>query len=527
MRSSIPQPRPAEAAYEAEEPPPATVVALRAAFAGLGELPEDALDDEGLLQAAEAWERIRARADAGQLAVLAAFAARRSGRDREFADDEVALALRLTRWSAAGRMELAEALAERLPATFAALRDGRIDQIRARAVADATLNLSDQAARAVEEAVLPKAERQNSSEVRRSARRAAVRADPAAAEKRRRKSEQDRHVAVVPREDAMADLSIFGAAEEVIAAYEQVDRLARAARADGDERTLDQLRADIALDLLAGRRPPGAAGAGAGGGAGGGAGDHPARPRRRAGGVGRVRADPGRDRPPDRRRRHLASAADRPGQRGPSRLWADGVSAAGSPGWACAGPPSGLRVSRVPPPGLQMRPRPPRPVPRRPHLRGQPWPGLPPPPPLQATTRLVTPPRRARQPPLDHPHRPHLHQPTRPPHRPPTASAGSRPTPTAPCGTSATGTRPRPAPLLTWKATASAARARTSPECRRALRSLAGAHAPYSPIHAGAWAHYVRFPETLTFILLSSAMSKAPLLLSVRSLSSATPRPPS
>jgi hypothetical protein len=255
-QSSIPRPRPAEA----EDPPPATVAALRVAFAALGELPEEALDDEGLLQTAAEWERIRARADAGQLAVLAAFAARRSGRDREFADDEVALALRLTRWTAAGRTELAEALAQRLPATFAALRDGRIDQIRARAVADATLNLSDEAARAVEEAVLPKAERQNSAEVRRRARRAAVKADPAAAEKRRRKSEQDRHVAVVPREDAMADLSIFGAAEEVIAAYEQVDRLARAARADGDERTLDQLRADIALDLLAGRRAPQARG---------------------------------------------------------------------------------------------------------------------------------------------------------------------------------------------------------------------------------------------------------------------------
>jgi hypothetical protein len=71
IRSGIPQSQPAEG------PPPATVVALRAAFAALGELPEEALDDEGLLQVAAEWERIRARADAGQLAALAGVAAGR------------------------------------------------------------------------------------------------------------------------------------------------------------------------------------------------------------------------------------------------------------------------------------------------------------------------------------------------------------------------------------------------------------------------------------------------------------------
>jgi Domain of unknown function (DUF222) len=258
-RSVIPQPRPAEAAYQAEDPPPATVAALRAAFATLGELPEEALDDEGLLQTAEEWERIRARADAGQLAALAGIACR-PGRDRALADGEVASALRWTRPAAAGRMKLAEALAGRLPATFAALRDGRIDHTRARALADATAPLPEAAAWAVEEAVLPKAERQNSAQARRSARRAAVNADPAAAAKRRRASERDRKVAVVPRERAMADLSIFGASAEVTAAYAHVDRLARAARADGEKRTLDQLRADIALDLLASRRAPQARG---------------------------------------------------------------------------------------------------------------------------------------------------------------------------------------------------------------------------------------------------------------------------
>jgi hypothetical protein len=43
-----------------DRPLPATVVALRAVFAALGDLPEEPLDDEGLLQVVAEWERIRA-----------------------------------------------------------------------------------------------------------------------------------------------------------------------------------------------------------------------------------------------------------------------------------------------------------------------------------------------------------------------------------------------------------------------------------------------------------------------------------
>jgi hypothetical protein len=56
----------------------------------------------------------------------------------EFAADEVAAALRLSRVAASNRVDLAVDLDGRLPATVEALRAGRIDLVKARAVSEAT-----------------------------------------------------------------------------------------------------------------------------------------------------------------------------------------------------------------------------------------------------------------------------------------------------------------------------------------------------------------------------------------------------
>lgn len=70
----------------------------------------------------------------------------------------------------------------------------------------------------------------------------------------------------------------------------------------------------------------------------------------------------------------------------------------------------GLRLPRMPPPRQPMRPRPHHTTPpRRPDLRMQPRPPLPPPPPRQTSPRLDTPTTPPRHPHLDHPQQPHLH----------------------------------------------------------------------------------------------------------------------
>ncbi|RNI21046.1 hypothetical protein EFY87_12205, partial [Flexivirga caeni] len=53
-----------------------------------------------------------------------------------------------------------------------------------------------------------------------------------------------------PGRDGMAQFAVSGDAVRVFTAQQRVTNLAKAARAAGDERTLAQLRADIATDLL-------------------------------------------------------------------------------------------------------------------------------------------------------------------------------------------------------------------------------------------------------------------------------------
>src|SRR5262249_22919551 len=64
---------------------------------------------------------------------------------------------------------------------------------------------------------------------------------------------EQRHVSLVPQEHSTASLfAVNLPAARAVAAFERVDAYARARRAGGDVRTLDQLRADTVLDLLEG-----------------------------------------------------------------------------------------------------------------------------------------------------------------------------------------------------------------------------------------------------------------------------------
>lgn len=214
------------------------------------------LSDGEVLAAIAELEATVSRAHAEQLRLLARFAELRPGRDREFAAEEVALEVKWTVNVASHRLDLAETLTTRLPATLEALERAEIDLNRARVLAELTHPLSDADARQVEHKVLPRAREQNASQLRQSTRRAVARVDPEGLEERHRRSRADRRMGTDPRADGMADLSIFGPADEIAAAYGYVDAIARAARAGGDTRTLEQIRADTALDLLSGRWIP-------------------------------------------------------------------------------------------------------------------------------------------------------------------------------------------------------------------------------------------------------------------------------
>jgi hypothetical protein len=181
----------------------------------------------------------------------------------EYAADEIAVAMRWTRNFAFARLHLAVTVTTRLPQTLAALTRGDLDLRAVQALAEITDPLDADTARAVETAVLPNAGRWNLTELRRATRRAAARLDPAGAEQRHQARKRDRRVELFPADDGMAELHAFLPAVDATRIYRRLDAFARAA-APGDDRTMDQRRADAFTDLLLSRSNTANGGAGEG-----------------------------------------------------------------------------------------------------------------------------------------------------------------------------------------------------------------------------------------------------------------------
>lgn len=90
----------------------------------------------------------------------------------------------------------------------------------------------------------------DASQIRRAARRLVQQVDPDGQTVRARRARTRRRVELLPGEDAMSMLLMALPAEVAATAYARIDRDARALRNSGDERTLEQLRADVAAALL-------------------------------------------------------------------------------------------------------------------------------------------------------------------------------------------------------------------------------------------------------------------------------------
>ena len=210
------------------------------------------------LELVAACERQIGYLHAMQFRALARFAAHRPS-DKgqivsDFAADEIALAAGWTCAVAGMRLNLAFTLTQRLPATLAALERGEIDLRRVQRLAELTDPLPVEIAREVEAAVLPEAAGQNASELARAIRKAIARLDPAGAEERHQTRKQDRRVELIPLDDAMAELRAYLPAADATRIHRTLDEFARAAATPGDERTMDQRRADAFTDLMLG--PP-------------------------------------------------------------------------------------------------------------------------------------------------------------------------------------------------------------------------------------------------------------------------------
>jgi Domain of unknown function (DUF222)/HNH endonuclease len=176
-----------------------------------------------------------------------------------FAADEVRAALTLTRKAADHHFGLAYQLVERLPGVWHALSRGEIDIAKAKVICHNTFHLDLETARRVADTILPEAAQLTTGQIAARLRTLCVQVDPTDAKQRYQSGLAERRVVAQPNCDGTADLIGCNLpADRAAAILDGINRLALAAHFQGDQRTMDQRRADVYLDLLEGRQILGA-----------------------------------------------------------------------------------------------------------------------------------------------------------------------------------------------------------------------------------------------------------------------------
>jgi hypothetical protein len=234
------------------------VVDLRDLDATLGAL-EAVRSRVNALEALEAvlLERVRRQAmradgllDGGEPMVRAASDARRRELARRTAVAEVALVLHQQEHVVAARMNRAQALVARAPRTVAGAVAGQVAWANASKVADAVAELDERTAGRLDAEVVHAARCQNVRRFSRTVSRVRERLCPAPAEVRHAEAATKRGVWVDPAADGMAWLTLFAPAVAIHAISDRLTTVSGGVRANGDGRTIAQVRADAACALL-------------------------------------------------------------------------------------------------------------------------------------------------------------------------------------------------------------------------------------------------------------------------------------
>jgi hypothetical protein len=176
----------------------------------------------------------------------------------EWAVDEVMVALGVSSAAATGLLADSVILAERLPATLAALEAGVIGWLHARAMVEIVGPVKDEARAEVEARLLARADGKTVAWLRHAARRAVLRADAAAATQRLARAIRDRGVRLFPGQDGMGSLAAVMAMPVAQACRKALAAYAEECTTPGDERTLEQRMVDCLVDLILrpGLNPP-------------------------------------------------------------------------------------------------------------------------------------------------------------------------------------------------------------------------------------------------------------------------------
>ncbi|MCP3802270.1 HNH endonuclease [Allokutzneria sp. A3M-2-11 16] len=172
------------------------------------------------------------------------------GGDYNYMGSEVGPELAISRRKADAMLSRGYELTER-PAILLAMAEGRIDESKALLILDQISVLSESHKVIVEDDLLEYAETRTYTSVRRHAQTVIHKLDPDAALRRHKKATKERAVEKRDLDDGMSSLRFVVPALEGVLIYDRIDRIARAL--PKDDRTLDQKRADVAMDVLLGK----------------------------------------------------------------------------------------------------------------------------------------------------------------------------------------------------------------------------------------------------------------------------------
>jgi len=170
---------------------------------------------------------------------------------RQGAAAEIGAALRLTRRASESETDFSVELLRHRPAVFGALLFGHIDIRRARVLVDETQHVTDAIAQTAIDKLIPEAPGLTTGQLRHRIAKLCVDADPEAAKRRYERSVADRRLELRPTCSGTADLLGLDLPPHVAASISRwIHKEAIKLKNLGDDRSMDQLRADIYLDLL-------------------------------------------------------------------------------------------------------------------------------------------------------------------------------------------------------------------------------------------------------------------------------------
>lgn len=204
-----------------------------------------------LIDALASTEKLLAQTQAAQIRILAALAETRGAASIDCTEEEITAATRWSPNSTRTRLYTAETLATRYPETLELMAEGAVSHAQANALVEITAGLEPETARAAQARVLARLPHQSVAATRKALHRAVLAVDAHAAHKRHVLETRKRRVTLCPEQDGMATLALYAPAQTGAAMMAALDMHAKP-RVQGDERTLDQRRADTLTTLVLG-----------------------------------------------------------------------------------------------------------------------------------------------------------------------------------------------------------------------------------------------------------------------------------